>query len=701
MSSFHSLHPAVQHHVVNSLGWKDLRPFQEEAIPHILAGKHAIILAPTAGGKTEAVILPILSRMLSESWTGVSVLYLCPIKALINDLGIRLDRYLTLVGRRSEVWHGDVDQPRRKRMLAEPPDLLLTTPESLEVMLTSSVVDGRGFLRSVKAVIVDEIHSFAGDDRGWHLLCLLSRLSRICGGEFQRVGLSATVGNPEYLADWLAGACRRERIVLVPPDAPRTECDVQLDFVGSLENAASVIARLFRSQKRLVFVDSRAQAERLGSELRKTGVRAFVTHSSLSRAQRSDAEDAFRSLDDCVIVATSVLELGVDVGDLDRVIQIDAPPSVSAFLQRMGRSGRREGSHRNCLFLTTTQESLLRAAGIIDLFESGYVEPVKPPEKPFHIIAQQIMALALQERGIGRYTWFDWLDGVQGIRGTDRSTIDQLVSWMLVNEVLSEDQGVLWIGRKGEEAFGRKHFMELLSVFASPPFLTVLHGRDEIGQIDERTLLGKSTGTRNLLLGGRVWSVLHVEWKGRQVYVEPAAADEGQTWWPSAGTGTSYKVCQAVKQVLATTDCRSAWSRRATKQIELARQELPWIEGGNKTFLVLQGRRLSWWTFAGTRANTVFASALTHANSLNAKADDFRVRFAADTTMSAAAKAIENLRLYKIQESVCPVDEEAIEGLKFADAFPRELALQVLRERFNDIESVSSVYGDTLQFANL
>lgn len=697
MSSFHSLHPAVQHHVVNSLGWKDLRPFQEDAIPHILEGKHAIILAPTAGGKTEAVILPILSRMLSESWTGVSVLYLCPIKALINDLGIRLDRYLTLVGRRSEVWHGDVDQSRRKRMLAEPPDLLLTTPESLEVMLTSSVVDGRTFLKSVKAVIVDEIHSFAGDDRGWHLLCLLSRLSRICDDEFQRVGLSATVGNPEYLADWLAGACQREKIVLLPPDTPRAECDVQLDFVGSLENAAHVISRLYRSQKRLVFVDSRAQAERLGSELRKTGVRAYVTHSSLSRAQRTEAEEAFRSIDDCVIVATSVLELGVDVGDLDRVIQVDAPPSVSAFLQRMGRTGRREGNLRNCLFLATREESLLRAAGLIELFESGYVEPVKPPRRPFHILAQQIMALALQERGIGRHTWFEWLEGVQAFEEMDRPTIEYLVTWMLDNDVLSEDQGLLWIGRKGEEAFGRKHFLELLSVFVSPPFLTVLHGRDEIGYIDERALLGEARGARSLLLGGRVWSVQHVEWRRRQAYVEPAAVDEGQTWWPGGGTGSSFEICQAVKRILATTEVRSGWSSRATSRIEAARQELSWIETGNKTFLVQGKGGQTWWTFAGARANGVFSSVLSEALSLNVKADDFTIRFSGDISVTAVAKAIETLSSSGILEYACPLDERAIEGLKFAEALPMELALQSLRERMNDPDAISSLLSASLQ----
>ena len=219
VSNFEQLHPAVQHHVVNSLGWRELRPFQEEVIPGILAGQHMIVLAPTAGGKTEAAFLPIASRMLSEGWTGLSVLYICPIKALLNNLDVRLQRYCTLLGRRSALWHGDVTTTARRHVLRDPPDCLLTTPESLEVMLVSPNVDARGLFSNLRVVIVDEIHAFAGDDRGWHLLSVLQRITRLAGRELQRIGLSATVGNPEMLIDWLAGSCKGERVVFRPAEA--------------------------------------------------------------------------------------------------------------------------------------------------------------------------------------------------------------------------------------------------------------------------------------------------------------------------------------------------------------------------------------------------------------------------------------------------------------------------------------------------
>ena len=196
---FDRLHSSIQHHIVNSMGWRDLRPLQQEAVDPILDGKSCLLIAPTAGGKTEAAILPILSRMLSESWQGLSVLYVCPIRALLNNLEERLSFYCSLVGRRCGLWHGDVGQAARSAILREPPDILLTTPESLEAILISRRTDRSYFFGSLRAVIIDEVHAFAGDDRGWHLLAVLERIAKLADRQAQRIGLSATIGNPDEI----------------------------------------------------------------------------------------------------------------------------------------------------------------------------------------------------------------------------------------------------------------------------------------------------------------------------------------------------------------------------------------------------------------------------------------------------------------------------------------------------------------------
>jgi ATP-dependent Lhr-like helicase len=201
-TAFRRLHPAVAHHIVNSLGWRSLRPLQEQAIDPVLDGDHALFGAPTASGKTEAAVFPLLSRMMvAESWAGLSVLYICPLRALLNNLEPRLASYCDVLGRRAALWHGDVGQSDRNATLREPPNLLLTTPESLEAMLMSTAVDAQRLLGGVRAVVVDEIHAFAGDDRGWHLLAVLARMDRLAGREIQRVGLTATVGNPDWLLE--------------------------------------------------------------------------------------------------------------------------------------------------------------------------------------------------------------------------------------------------------------------------------------------------------------------------------------------------------------------------------------------------------------------------------------------------------------------------------------------------------------------
>lgn len=473
MSNFDKLNPALQHHIVNSLGWPGLRPLQEATIEPVLNGEHAILLAPTAGGKTEAASFPVLSRMLTENWSGLSVIYICPIKALLNNLESRLTYYGHLLGRSVGVWHGDISPSKKAKLLANPPDILLATPESLEVILVSTRTDHRYFFANVRTVIIDEVHAFAGDDRGWHLLSVMERIGVIAGRELQRLGLSATVGNPQVLCDWLAGSCKSNRSVINPPVENNVVPDIQVDWVGSVKNAAIVISRLHRGEKRLVFVDSRSRVEELAIELRAQGVSTYVSHSCLSLEERTSAEEAFSQGSNCVIVATSTLELGIDVGDLDRVIQIDAPFTVSSFLQRIGRTGRRSGTSRNCLFLATKEDAFLRTLALLELWRNGFVEPIIPPPQPLHIYAQQVMALTLQEQGIIAQDIPAWLHGMTGFKSIIPAKLTQSIDYMIHTGILHSDSGILGVGSKGERSFGQKNFMELFSVFTSPPMVKV------------------------------------------------------------------------------------------------------------------------------------------------------------------------------------------------------------------------------------
>jgi ATP-dependent helicase Lhr and Lhr-like helicase len=622
---FDLLHPSLQHHVVNSLGWRDLRPLQEQAVRPILEGKNCLLLAPTAGGKTEAAVLPILSCMLTEDWRGLSVIYVCPIRALLNNLEERLSYYCGLVGRRCGLWHGDVAQATKSKLLADPPDLLLTTPESLEALLISRRTDKRYFFGTLKVAVVDEVHAFAGDDRGWHLLCLLERIGRLAGTNCQRIGLSATVGNPDALLGWLATASQREATVVSPQpaEAPGEQADVTIDYVGDLSNAAQVLKLLYRGEKRLVFCDSRARCEDLAGLLRGHGLRVFVSHSSLSVEQRRDAESAFREGRDCVIVATSTLELGIDVGDLDRVIQIDSTFTVSSFLQRLGRTGRRAGSRRNFLFLTTSHETLLQAAAVVELWNQGFVEPLVPPPLPLHVAAQQVMALTIQEKGITRPDIPKWIGSALTAMGIVEADLNQLLDHMLHSGILAQDAGVLGIGSSGEKLFGARNFVGLLAVFDAPMLMNVFWGPRDLGAVHPISLQHRDDEPIVLSLGGRAWHVTHVDQQGKLVHVVPADVG-GRSRWLGESAPLSFELCQMVRRILLGDGEPAHWSKRSREAISMLRDDCPWVSRDGLVVLEReQGRGSDWWTFGGLLVNNTLASLVGHSA---ISFDNFRIR---------------------------------------------------------------------------
>ena len=609
MTAFDRLSPALQYQIANTLGFSGLRPVQEQTIDAVLDGDNCVVLAPTAGGKTEAAFFPLLSAMDNESWRPVSTVYLSPIRALLNNQEDRIARYAGLVGRRAFKWHGDTGPGERRRFLADPADILLTTPESIEAMLMSQRVPMHALFAGLRAVVIDEVHAFADDDRGAHLSALLERLQRFCGRDFQRVGLSATVGNPDEILRWLQGSSQRPGRVVSPP-RPKATPDLKLDYVGSLANAARVIKLLHPGRKRLVFADSRRTVEELGKLLLQDGITAYVAHGSLSAAARRDTEQAFEQGRDCVIVATSALELGIDVGDLDHVLQIDSPGSVASFLQRMGRTGRRDGTTANCTFLTTTPAATVQAAALLHLHTRGYVEPVFPSRRASHILAHQILALAIQHRGITPGDLWPWLAGATAFADFTAGERDELVTTMLARDILADHDGRLWLGPRGEQLYARRNFHELYAVFSTPRLITVFCDNEELGTIDARFLqsFDGERGPPTFTLGGRPWQLVHIQWARGTCLVRPAA-DAGGTRWTGTPQYLDAQLCQAMREVLVGDDVPEVWSTRAQKILVEQRNEHAFLRDDPAPF-VRSGDGLTWWTFAGGRANLLLARTL-------------------------------------------------------------------------------------------
>lgn len=685
------LAPALEYHVVNSLGWPDLRPLQRAAVTPVRSGGDALLLAPTAGGKTEAAVFPVLSEMVENDWQGLSVLYVTPLRALLNNLHPRLTGYAEWVGRRVGLWHGDVGPASRREMIADPPDILLTTPESLEAMLVSANVDHRALFGQVRAVVIDELHAFAGDDRGWHLLSVLERVQRLAGRRLQRVGLSATIGNPNDLLTWMGGGGAPRQATVVAPDLPvgltvgaAPAADVTLDYVGSVGNAAEVIAALHGGEKRLAFCGSRAQAEQLAIDLRARDITTFVSHSSLSAEERRRSEQAFAEARDCVVVATSTLELGIDVGDLDRVIQIDAPRTVASFLQRLGRTGRRPGTERNTLFLATRDAAFLQAAGVLRLWRAGFVEPVMPPPSPRHITAQQLLALALQEGTFGRNGWSAWWGNLPVMLGA-QEVLDHLVR----EGFLEPDGDLLFIGPAAERRFGRRHFMDLTAVFTAAPELKVLHGRAEVGSVSpgSLTLRLPEGQPRVVALAGRAWLVTHVDWRRRIVYVAPFEGRGRSRWSGHSGAGLGLELARSMRAVLIGDEPGVPLSRRGVVALQRVRVDRAGTVRSDGTLLAADESTSRWWTYAGGAANTSLAASLG-AGGFEATSDSLGISIAG----RVRAEQIRAAAVSGLAEGAMPaITDEALDGLKFSAALPREVAASVLAERITRPDTASEV----------
>jgi ATP-dependent helicase Lhr and Lhr-like helicase len=698
------LHPALVHHLIGTLRWTQLRPLQEQAIDPLLSGAHALLGAPTAAGKTEAAMLPLLSRMASEQWSGLSVLYLCPLRALLNNLAPRIEGLCALLGRRAALWHGDVGDSARRRILADPPDVLLTTPESVEAMFLSRQVDAVMLLGGVRAVVVDEIHAFAGDDRGWHMLALLCRVDALRragtedGGEVttaaQRVGLTATVGNPEALLDWLCVGAPGERAVVMATDEGLAPPELEVDWVGSLDNAAEVITRLHRGEKRLVFADSRARVEELGAALRARKVTTFVSHSSLSADDRRQAERAFTESRDCVIVATSTLELGIDVGDLDRVIQLGAPRTVASVLQRVGRTGRR-GAVRNCLFLATSDIELLTALALVDLLRQGWVEPLRPPAYPVALAAQQLLTRVLADGRLGRSEWPGSFGPVAEAARLDYAVLQGVLRHMVERGILLEEGGVLQIGVEGERLFGRRHFIDLASMFLSEPLYGVRWGQRMLGHIDPSSLTSRGAATPTILLGGTSWGVRNIDWEQRVAWVEPSD-EPGRSRWSGAGGTLSLEVCQAIRGVLAG-DKNPGWcSRRAVRQVVKLREEYWFTRDGITSAEQLPDRtRTRWWTWAGGRANSELAWRLASEGSQIVSADDLSV------TLAGLAEGSELRKKAAAARKPGPqIEPHRLRAIKFNASVPVDALETMCRIRDGDAEAIRQVLDEPAESAN-
>ncbi len=651
MSTFHRLHPRLQEAIVSRLGWSSLRAVQEEAGEVLLAGCNAVILAPTAGGKTEASMFPVLSQLLHDQPAGLGALYIAPIKALLNNQADRLGVYTEMVALDRFVWHGDVGTAARKHFLREPTALLMTTPESLEVMLVSEKVDDAALFADLRVVVIDEVHALAGSDRGAHLLSVLERLAVRSRHDLQRIGLSATVGNPADILGWIQGSSRRPGRLVHPsvPAAPRELFIVHRQTQVELAAAAASVAR---GHKSLFFCESRTATESAARRMQQQGVEVFVHHSSISREERARAEELFHRGGDACIVCTSTLELGIDVGDLDRVIQAEAPGTVSSFLQRMGRTGRRPGRKANTMFLCQAEESVLQALALIALARDGWVEPVEVDSRSWPVLIHQLLTMSLAGGGVTPEEAWAHFSKIPDFAGIRRAEFDRLLRWMRVDGGMLLASGRLVLGPKAEKRFGRRNYMDLYAVFSTPALYRVhtLDGR-ELGTLSQDFVDRLVADASTFLLGGRPWVVFQLNHKDRIITVQPAPKGREPTWGGFLPQFLGFALCQQMRALLLSED--EPGYLHETGRVVLADWRARLSGVLSRSGVEADGDEVRWWTFAGGRINSTLRYALQALQpDWKAIPDNLQVRIKGSAvTLEAVLEAIETLREVEFWEN--------------------------------------------------
>lgn len=679
----------LQEAIVARLGWTSLRPVQEQASHALLDGKNAVILAPTAGGKTEASMFPMLAQLIANEPTGIGLLYIAPIKALLNNQAERLGLYTEMVGLRRFLWHGDVKASQKKAFVKEPDHLLMTTPESLEVMLLSSKIPHAKLFSDLRGIVIDEVHALAGCDRGTHLISVLERIARFTENDIQRVGLSATVGNPEAILQWLQGTSQRDGCVVDPPKPPSPK-DLKIylrETLGAITKDASTLAQ---GRKSLFFCQSRSLAEDIAERMRDRGTDVFVHHSSVSLEERAAAEERFHSGTNASIVCTSTLELGIDVGDLDLVLQANAPSTVSSFLQRLGRTGRRSGQRANTTFYCEDMEPALQAMAIIELARQGWVESVPVQTRTWPVLVHQLLALTLQFGAISPERCWEQLSIISDFSGITKEEYNHLIQHMIKEDFLYSSGGLLSMGTQAERIFGRKNFMEIYAVFSSPQLYKVQTKANYIVGSLEQTFVDKLVpDISTFLLGGRAWIVLNISHDDRSVRVTPAPRGKKPSWGGFIPQLLSFELCQQVKAILQSNDSVPYIDNISQAALDEGRQDLQPLLA--KTGLQCEADRVLWWTFAGGKINHTLKYGLQFQHDWKIVADNFKIKIEGDSV----GRATVNLAIQEISKPLFWHNPKTTEFVlsqlpeyrlsKFQPALPYKYSLEVISNYLLDI----------------
>ena len=531
-----------------SLGFKQLTEIQKKAVPIIYQKKDTLVIAPTGSGKTECSVIPIFSHIkLSKKLGKIKAIYVTPLRALNRDVFRRIVRYAENDGLSIEIRHGDTPQSTRKKISNSPPDILITTPETLVILLTQKkMLDA---LSELEWIVIDEVHELLGNERGSQLSLSLERLQLNSNLEITRIGLSATIGNPEESGKFVVGTKRKLKIIR---DTTIRKYDVKVKYIeGTISDVAQYIIEFVTEQDLqspvLLFTNTRGESEFLASILKeKSTLNIELHHGSLSKQVREETEDSLREGKKGIVVCTSSLELGLDIGSIELVIHYGSPRQVSKLIQRIGRSRHSKGSSAKGLIVTNNADDEYETNAILERIKQGSIEEQKIHDGSLDVLAHHLVGITIQLGQVSVDHAFEIFTKAYPFRNLTLDDFYAVLDLMDSNYLLFFDREKMILKKKGRTF---SYYFENLSTIPDILKFKVFDTVEKkiIGTLDQRFVGDFGDSGNVFVLRGLQWRILNVDEKSFKVNVEPFRSG-GLTvpYWEGENIPVDYKTANKV-----------------------------------------------------------------------------------------------------------------------------------------------------------
>lgn len=685
---------------IRDKGWEQLRPIQTAAIAKILASDDNFILASrTASGKTEAAFLPILSKV-NFNDSGVQVLYISPLIALINDQFYRIEELCKNLDVNVTKWHGEANKTLKERLIKQPNGIVLITPESLEAMFVNKPYNVKQLFSNLKYVVIDEIHSFIGTDRGIQLKSILSRLQKVNSKSFSIVGLSATIGDYDE-AKRFTGDELKTKVLL---DRTAKEINALFRYFKNKneELPLELLKDLYietKDNKVLIFPNSRGRAEEVAVKLRKISDRVkghpnyFSHHSSVDREVREYVEYFAKNNNrqNFCISCTSTLELGIDIGTVDEVVQIDATQSIASLIQRVGRSGRKEGESSNLYLYATNEWSLLQSIACWLLYKEGFIEPPQKIEKPYDILIHQALSITKGHSGIRLTELINQLQENAAFNQIELSEIDEILKHLIEIDFLEKLQHEVIIGVEGEKVVNSRDFY---SVFKTEENFKVVNAGNTIGEIPFSQQIVED---ENILLSAKIWKIKFVDHKAKKIEVIPTK-DGKKPMFFGGGATIHQRIREKMFEILYSKTEYNFLDQSSCDETEIIRKDFSVFNITNLQTdrpLLTAEKKLQLYTFTGTRINRTIQLLLNIAgikNTLDDSSSSFDIEVPKQELISKWSYL--SFPLTNIDTHISTLlqtNPALLDFSKWGSYLPDNYKIKLLKNRYFDIEQTEQL----------